>query len=73
MTCGVTGLGGELMTRTKDHNNHNQLSQLIVKPNQIVNPYFFGTPCIYFFQPLVRKLLAARNYSRARIIIPFYS
>ena len=42
MTCGVTGLGGELMTRTKDHNNHNQLSQLIVKPNQIVNPYFFG-------------------------------
>ena len=42
MTCGVTGVGGEVMTRTKDHNNHNQPNQIIVKQNQIVNPYFFG-------------------------------
>ena len=42
MTCGVTGVGGGVMTRTKDHNNPNQPNQIIVKPNQIVNPYFFG-------------------------------
>ena len=52
MTCGVTGMGGEVMTRTKDHNNRNQLNQIIVKPNQIVNPHFFwDTLYMMLWQP----------------------
>ena len=30
MTGGVTGVGGDVRTRTKDQNNHNQLNQIIV-------------------------------------------